>query len=264
MPRWDVRLGTFNIHGLRGHPERRFRADIGASDGATAVALFARGLEALDCDVLAIQEGHPAIPRDIAPRMDVRTATFASPERWPGHLLSQGPIRSARPLAADGGAFSRSAGFAIVETPMVLRLLALHLHPKDERLRAAEAALVATELDRHAGDPIPLVVMGDFNCEPPGSIHRTLAERGFVNALTAAGPGLGATRDQAEGRARAVDHIYVDHTLAPHLTAATVVGWGAFDVDRTQGSGFAYSDHRPVVVELDPPHAGPGALLYRA
>ena len=128
-----------------------------------------------------------------------------------------------------------------------LLVIALHLHPRHERVRRAEAAQVCEQLARHMPDADHTAVLGDFNCAPDEPIHVWLRELGFVNAMIAAGGGVQPTHDTAG----AVDHIYLSRSLAPALVRAEVIREAGFWHDGPPPPGaWLHSDHLPVVAEV--------------
>lgn len=136
-----MRIGTYNVLGLRGFPAENARGDLGEPD--RVLAHFAAVFSGLDCDVLALQEGPDhATMRGLARRLDRHLAAFPSPSAYPGYVLSRYPILESRVYAhaGPGGAeepFSRCAGAALLRWTDALKLwvVNVHLHPKDRDLR---------------------------------------------------------------------------------------------------------------------------------
>jgi endonuclease/exonuclease/phosphatase family metal-dependent hydrolase len=205
----SIRIATYNLYGLRGFPQEHARARLGDPNGESAARYFSEVLDALRCDLIAIQEGasEPQMRR-IAENLGFELAMFPSPVRWPGYLLSAFPIRDIHSLAPEvadyrNDALSRSAGVARVEIPRTgtLRIVGVHLHPKRADIRATEAEMIAGEIDRTASDGERTIVVGDFNCEPPERFHRELTARGFVNVRDTSAAASEPTRAAEDGRA---------------------------------------------------------------
>ncbi|MGQ9490045.1 MAG: endonuclease/exonuclease/phosphatase family protein, partial [Anaerolineae bacterium] len=156
-----------------------------------------------------------------------------------------------RPLA-DRWPFSRMAGMALLQLPDQSRLLviALHLHPRHERIRQEEAALVREQLEAWLPAADHAVVLGDFNCVPQEQIHADVLARGFVNALAAAGNSQ-PTYDTTGAKTFSIDHIYLSRSLAPRLTRAYTLRAPGFWHDGPLPPGaWLHSDHLPVIAEL--------------
>jgi len=256
-----MRIGTYNVLGLRGYPPEAAEKVIGDRLGEVAAAHFAGVFGGLGCDVLGLQEGvpFPQIQR-VAGAMGVHLATFPSPCGWPGHLLTRSAILESRtfshfaPDAAERP-LSRVAGAALLEAGEGRRLwvVVIHLYPgigEDRRARRApEAAILDGRVAGLAAETPDVIVLGDFNSQVDEEMHQRLKARGFVNAMERAGGGLRPTIG-----AHAIDHIYVSPGLAGHLTTAEVVRRPGFIVEAPKTPGqWAHSDHLPVVAELDWP-----------
>ncbi|OGG55594.1 MAG: hypothetical protein A3F84_29270 [Candidatus Handelsmanbacteria bacterium RIFCSPLOWO2_12_FULL_64_10] len=256
-----MRIGTYNVLGLRGYPPEEAEKVIGDRLGEVAAGHFAGVFSGLGCDALALQEGvpFPQIQR-VARAMGVRLATFPSPCGWPGHLLTRYPILESRTFshfAPDAGdrPLSRVAGTALLEVGEGQRLwvVDIHLYPgigEDRRARRApEAAVVEERVAALAAETPNVVVLGDFNCEVEEELHRRLKGRGFVNAMERVGGGLRPTIG-----GHAIDHIYVSPALSGRLVTAEVVRRPGFYLEEPRVPGqWAHSDHLPVVAELDWP-----------
>ncbi len=254
-----MRIGTYNVQGFRGYPAEAAARALGHPDDKTAGAHFARVFEALRCDLLAVQEGPSARQMHrVAGLLGYRMAGFSSPLHWPGYLLSRYPILDARTFSrwrplADRWPFSRMGGEARLQLHDGSRLLviALHLHPRHERVRRAEAAFVRERLAALWSRADHAAVLGDFNCAPDEPIHALLRELGFVNAMAAAGGGLQPTHDTTGAKAFALDHIYLSSSLAPALVRAEVMRQPGFWHDGPPLPGaWLHSDHLPVVAEV--------------
>lgn len=254
-----MRIGTYNVQGLRGHPPEVAAAALGDPEGPAAAAHFSRVFASLGCDLLAVQEGPSAAQMGrIASSLRYQLARFPSPLYWPGYLLARYRIVTTRSFTrwrplADRWPFSRMGGIASLELPDRSRLLvvALHLHPRYERIRREEAVLVRAQLDVWLPSADHAVVLGDFNCAPHEQIHVDLLARGFVNALAAAGDGIEPTYDATGAKTFPVDHIYLSPSLAVRLTRAWVVREPGFWRQGPLPAGvWLHSDHLPVIAEF--------------
>jgi len=103
---------------------------------------------------------------------------------------------------------------------------------------------IAWVLGRVAGQPEPLILLGDFNSTPTHEVYHTLSAH-LVDGFREAGWGLGHTFPAAEGRAWNVPHPgrlvridYVFHSDDWRAEAAWVGEWDG------------QSDHRAVVARL--------------
>jgi len=255
-----MRLGTYNVFGLQGFGEGVGRPDF------TREAVWVEALGRLACDVLVLQEAgsDPHRVRGIARRLGMETHWLPSPGRWPGALLRTsapglathlaGPGASEAPGAAEGddGPFSRSVGILRFERAghEALHIAAVHAHPSDPELRRREAEWLAERLSELAAPERPgelrWAVMGDLNSEAGEPLHRMLVALG-LESVFAPGP---APRTHLRERDRtAVDHIYLGAPLRARLVEARVVAEAGFAPDA--GDPWSYSDHLPVVAELD-------------
>jgi len=255
-----MRIATFNVHGFTGYPAEIARSAIGAPGDARNLEHWTDVLRALDCDVVALQEGSPAsLVQAMATRLGLYWAHLQSPVRWPGHLLSKYPLGETAPLApgahaeqAQSSPYSRSGGVVRIELDAArwLRVYAVHLHPHDRQLREREAIVLADAIDAH-GSTGAEIVLGDFNCGPDEAIHRLLVARGFVSAVACAIGRAQPTRQDGGARELAVDHLYLSADLAPALRSAGVVACGRFALATDDPAGtWAHSDHLPVVAEV--------------
>lgn len=259
-----MQVGTYNVFGLRGYP--REEGDVQPLTREPCVERFADAFAALECDLLGLQEGHPCLSsmQAVAGAMgDVRLAAFASPVDWPGYLLSRHRILESRIWShfqpdARSAPLSRCAGAALVDVgedePWAVAVI--HLHPRQESRdrREQEAALLESRIGELTALTSRVVVMGDFNSEVDERIHAHLKDRGFVNAMEAAGGGLEPTVKAAGPGTRPIDHIYLSPTLGPRLSAARVVrDPGFYHPEADAEPRSLHSDHLPVVATLESP-----------
>jgi len=199
-----MRIGTWNVCGFRGYGETDAQPDF------SSVEDWARILARLDCDVLALQE--VGLDRDwlgqVAARLGLQAIFLTSPVRWPAAILSRLSIRERGGLLShaglnrepsEEGPFSRSAGGALIElgARVDLWVVSLHAHPHDAAMREREAEVLSSRLKEMAAREELVAVLGDFNCEPPESLHRRLSDLGFQNAF-----GSGRTPRNCAGAGR--------------------------------------------------------------
>jgi endonuclease/exonuclease/phosphatase family metal-dependent hydrolase len=143
-----------------------------------------------------------------------------------------------------------------------LAWLNTHLDHRSAEARRRGAVLIA---ERLAAVDVPLVVSGDFNCEPGTEPYRVLTGAGLVDAWAAAEGrrfrGAGGTRRAAPAgqgtyggwRAPRGDSGRIDWIL----TRGPIVVHGAEICEDHDGEHWP-SDHVPVRVELGLPAATPG------
>jgi endonuclease/exonuclease/phosphatase family metal-dependent hydrolase len=255
-----MRIGTYNVLGLKGYPPTEAEKDIGNPLSEATAKHFVNVFDELECGILALQEGvpFPQIQR-IAHGMGKNLATFPSPVSWPGHLLTDYPIVESRTFSHAGSdanerPLSRTAGAALlnIDNQSQLWVVVLHLHPSRLELRNQEADILQQRIGALLPITDQMVVLGDFNCEVDERIHSHLKTMGFTNAMEAVGGGIQATMDTVGIRAHRIDHIYFSHSLTPHLTRAEVIRLAGFRHDGPQVPGlWVHSDHLPVVAELN-------------
>jgi len=254
-----MRIGTYNVLGLRGFPATEAEKELGDRWGERSLSHFAHVFAGLECDVLALQEGvaFPPIQR-IARQLGVHLAIIPSPMSWPGHLLSKLPILETRVFSHCGPEagtkpLSRCAGACLLQTPSGRHMwvLNLHLHPSLPALREEEAGIVIRRLDELMETCDRAIVLGDFNCNVEEPIHESLRTRGFVNVMESVGGGIQPTMDTAGVPPSSPDHIYLSPALQVHLTSAYVVRAPGFRAEPPLQEGeWVNSDHLPVIAEL--------------
>ncbi|MCX7706753.1 MAG: hypothetical protein N2204_01925 [Anaerolineae bacterium] len=126
-----MRIGTYNVQGLRGYPPETAAAILGDPEGPAAAAHFSGVFASLGCDLLAVQEGPSAAQMGrIASSLRYQVARFPSPLYWPGYLLTRYRILETRSFTrwrplADRWPFSRMAGMALLALPDRSQLLVL-------------------------------------------------------------------------------------------------------------------------------------------
>ena len=255
-----MRIGTYNVLGLRGFPPEEAAKGIGEPGGEKGIEHFAGVFASLKCDVLALEEGVSVRQMQaVARRMGCYLATIPSPIAWPGHLLSRYPILESRVFSHavpgdDTPLLSRTGGGALlqVEDDMRLWVVVVHLHPASEEMRNREADIVRKRLGELLGVCDNAVVVGDFNCAVEERLHVHLRSMEFVNAMEEAGGGIEWTMDTVGVGQHAIDHIYLSPSLKRALKGARVVRDPGFRHDGPQAAGvWVHSDHLPVVADLE-------------
>lgn len=271
-----VRIATWNLANYG--PASRvtaagYRSDYPKPEGEKA-ALRAV-LHRLDADVVALQEmGPPAyleeLARDLAreglPYPHRAVAEDGEPRR--NALLSRLPlhaVRTHRELEFSHLGRATRLRRGLLEATVLtaggeLTLVVLHLKsplsddPRDPRadaLRRAEAGAVRDRLLERFPDPrrTPFVLLGDCNEVPAGPAVQALRRRGRTELLrllpAADDRGDGWTHHYRRGESYArVDLILFSPAVAPWVGAPGRIPDGR-DVRQA-------SDHRPVVVDLEP------------
>jgi endonuclease/exonuclease/phosphatase family metal-dependent hydrolase len=256
-----MRIGTYNVQGFRGYPPETAARALGHPDDEGAGAYFARILDGLGCDILAVQEGPSARQMHrVAGRLGCRMAGFSSPLHLTGYLLSRFPILEARTFSrwrplADRWPFSRMGGEAVLRLADGSRLLviALQLNPRHERVRRAEATQVRERLIELAPAADHAAVLGEFNAAPAEPIHAWLRDLGFTDAVRAARDGIQPPHEGIGAEPPAAGHIYLSRSLAPALVRAEVVRQPEFWHDGAAPPGaWLPSALLPAVAEVGP------------
>jgi hypothetical protein len=266
-----IRVGTWNVLGMQGFREADAVVDLGPPGEEASLARWADAFGTLACDALGLQEGVPhEWIRDVARRGGWNVATVPSPQSWPGHVLSSHPIRETRVFSHAGPStsredpFSRCFGASLLDLPVVGATWLVVLHtfpsrpetpePEARRRREGEADLLEAPLDALVGSGAHVVVVGDFNSDVDERLHGVLRERGFANAMATAGGGVQPTfgkHGERPDHVYALDHVYVDGSLAPALRGARVVRDEGFWYPGAEQAGrWVLSDHLPVVADL--------------
>ncbi|HLT57210.1 MAG TPA: endonuclease/exonuclease/phosphatase family protein [Limnochordales bacterium] len=248
-PAAPLRLATFNI-----------RWGLGA-DGVRDLTRTAAVLRAMDADIVLLNEvdvhwrrsGNKDQPAYLAqaagyPYMyfgpALRTWASGGPRLslYGNLLLSRYPLQDARTIALPTGP-GREPRAAVAARVVVggrtLTVLGTHLG-----LNQAERLLQTARLrELAAGQPGPVVVMGDFNARPgaPEIQQLTAGPGGLVDTHQVAGAGPGLTFPAGQPAAR-IDYVFVSPDLASLVLRASP--WPTLA-----------SDHLPVVVDLAWPQA---------
>ena len=163
-----MKIGTYNVLGLKGYPPEEAANTIGKPGEESNIAHFARVFTELGCDILALQEGVTVhTMQQIARQMDRYLATFPSPINWPGHILSCYPILESRTFShADPKEktppFSRTSGAALlaIDDDLTLWVVDVHLHPGDVDLRIREADILQDRIAQIQSITSHMIVLG--------------------------------------------------------------------------------------------------------
>ena len=255
-----MRIGTYNVLGLTGYPKEEAIKTIGSHLSQNAQNHFIQAFQKLDCDILGLQEGIPSPQiQHISINMGMNLATFPSPIAWPGHLITKFSILESRTFShttvnAADLPLSRCAGGALLalDNHTLMWVVVIHLHPTQEKLRNLEAEILQDHIKKMLDDTNQVVIMGDFNCEVDEQIHTDLKKLKFTNVMQEIGGGLQWTMDSVGIKKHKIDHIYVSQTLTSRLVKAQVVRDEGFRHNGPQVEGlWVYSDHLPVIVELE-------------
>jgi len=257
-----VKIASYNILAMRGYPPSEAVKDLGEPLGDRHAEHFTKVFAELDCDLIALQEGvNPAFLHPIAYELGCNAATFVSPCKWPGHLLSRHRIVESRTFShfspqAESAPLSRCAGAALVEFAhgRQIWVVVVHLYPFREEWarRVQESQLLAGHVDGLLAEHHDMIVLGDFNSGTEEEFHQVLRQRNFINAMEAAGGGLAYTIPSfGEGNA-ILDHIYVSPSLSSGLKKAAVVKAEGFHYPGEKEPGiWVHSDHLPVWAEIE-------------
>ncbi len=250
----DIGLGLGRLTTPQGVPLRVLTFNAGGlgSNAATASPIVAL-LRSTAPEVASIIECRDGVEQAV--RMALPEYAFQQSHGL--CLISRYPIlawETAPPLTVDGPASSGSTTRATLQTPVgSLRVGLVHFatprHALDSwfdlsripSLGPLTSAVIAQR--RHEsliarewlfrGEPLPTIVMGDFNLTAMGAIYRE-AWSDLINALSTHGVGMRSTKFTSRWGVR-IDHILTTATIRPR--AARVLP--------DQGS-----DHRPVLADL--------------
>jgi vancomycin resistance protein VanJ len=220
-----------------------------SEDAAPIAATVAQA----DPDVIAFQElpymRAQALASMIGERYPYRTPVVADRCTVQVAIWSRYPIL--RTEAVDPDVFCRLRSVVIDFEGQPVRVVNVHAWPysgidresveRGFRWRREQIDLI---LDMVAGQPEPLVLLGDLNSTPMSEVYGTLSTR-LTDAFTEAGWGLGHTWPAEGGRwhnipypARLVRIDYVFHSAEWRAEETWVGAWDGV------------SDHHPVVARL--------------
>lgn len=230
-PTRELRVATYNILGGK----------LGVDGVVAAIRSF-------DADVVALQEvddgtrrsGRVDQPEAIAEALGMEVA-FAEHRKFGGGrigvaLLSRHPLSNVERIALPGDLLAALRADVRI-AGKVVRVFVVHFHPTDPRdplarQKGMDAARLreADEVLVHATrEPIPTIVMGDFNARSNGPEHAAFSDH-FEDAC----PDGGATWPASLPLVR-IDYVWLSSALAR-------VACPSFTPDA--------SDHRPVVADL--------------
>jgi len=162
--------------------------------------------------------------------------------------LSRFPIEEQGLLAAPND--WHPASRVVIQTPAGrLQVLNVHLRSKFEGTADPITDFANTPIDHRreieqflaACEPMPTLVVGDFNEEPGGAALEWLESRGFSNVLPLYHPGQWTWRGHSVAGqfSLAIDHILFDGSMVP------LDAWVA---------SAGNSDHHPVVAHFEAAH----------
>lgn len=236
---WKMRLVTYNVRHCRG------------ADGRVSPGRIARVLQALDPDIVALQEvdvgqrrtGGEHQPKIIADhlRMDlIFQASLGQPQEGYGNaLLSRFPMEQVRAecLPGQAGCESRGAIWARVHAQGIsVQILTTHLglHPAERQLQMGTLLGWLAETECQA----PRILCGDLNSWPGSKVYR--AARAVLRDAQEEKP-HGWPRNTFPARLPLlrIDHIF----LSPDLAVLAV------QVPRDALTRIA-SDHLPLLAEV--------------
>lgn len=224
-------VATFNVH----YPT--------AGDAQTTAAVAAT-----NADLVFLQETDEAWASALAGEARYPYREFKI-DRGPRGLsvLSRFPIedRGLLPAPHDW----HPAWRVIVQTPAgSLQVLHVHLRSKFEGAADPVTDYVRTPIDHRreieqffaACEPMPTLVVGDFNEETDGSAVAWLEDRGFRNVLPLYHPGQWTWRGRSVAGqfSMTIDHILFDGSMVPLDAWVSEAG---------------NSDHHPVVARFETP-----------
>ena len=218
-----VRVGTWNVHGLR-----------------AGVDPIARAVQHEELDVLLIQESGPRRRlRDLGERLGWVVCT--DPRAFPRRRIKNAvlfrtglvSVGRSRLLRFEGAPFLQPRGALIAEANEGWTVVSVHLGLQ-RSLRARHARALLDVVGSARG---PLVIGGDLNAHPDDPATRALASR-CPDVWAAVGDGAGLTMPAASPTAR-IDYLFASPAILP-LRA------------RTAGDP-ALSDHLMMVADLELP-----------
>jgi endonuclease/exonuclease/phosphatase family metal-dependent hydrolase len=219
-----VRVGTWNVHGLR--------------TGGDAVARVVRDEE---LDVLLVQESGP---RRRLRRLGERLGwvVCADPRAFPRRRVQNavlirpglvGIVRS-RLLRFEAAPFLQPRGALIAQVDERWTLASIHLGPNREQRLHQATELVRTFEGVHG----PVVIGGDLNAHADDPATLALATR-FPDVWPIVGDGSAGLTMPAAGPTARIDYVFADPSARP------VRAWIA--------GGASVSDHLLVVADLELP-----------
>jgi endonuclease/exonuclease/phosphatase family metal-dependent hydrolase len=126
-----------------------------------------------------------------------------------------------------------------------------HLDHVSEAARVGGANVILEQLRRIAPKSAPVVISGDFNCNPGSAAYHLFVERGFADTFAAAGlldaPGVftfHAFTGKGNGKDTRIDWILTRDSMQKFKTRS-------FSIVLDSKPPLFPSDHYPIVAELD-------------
>ncbi len=252
-----LRTISYNVYGCKGWPERKGnRARLAASQPQIPEQM-AELLHGYAPDIVTLSEApdEEAVGR-MAAVLEMKAVCFASPEGFPGAVLTRLPVREQAdcPQAGDGvrpeGLFTRHFGRVLTEWQgRELVVYSAHLHPIRSaiRLREIEAALASMQMDMASGRL--LLLQGDLNHVPERKEYEAWKAAGLVDAFERRGCGPKETVPSSTPKAR-IDYVWAHGGLAETLAECRVLHEPPFLLNANDPSAFALSDHLPVMADF--------------
>ena len=150
--------------------------------------------------------------------------------------------------------FELTRGYVAVDATVsgiTYRVVNTHLEAFPEGIRVAQVKELVTILN---DEPLPIILLGDFNASPDSTAYQHLLSAGYVDVWPIGGEGKGATccqdnifQNEKSDRSIRIDHIFVRNM---EVSAAVVVHTvGDTAADRLP-LGLWPSDHAGVVAQL--------------
>ena len=234
-----IKVLTYNIH----HGE--------GADGRLDLRRLAAVIRKTGADLVALQEvdrgtrraGGIDQPKVLGEQLGLEHAFAAAMPYQGGHygeaILSRWTFALPRvvPLRAPEGQEPRAALEVIVqpwgEEGDAVRFIGTHLSHEDPRTRLSQVAELKTSLE---SDPLPAILVGDFNFEPNTPQYRLLLEGWLDTARKHGNPGM--TFPSANPNRR-IDYVFARPKDRWRVISAEVI-------DEPMAS-----DHCPVLIELE-------------
>lgn len=238
-----MRIITFNAYWLQGSGYKHTDPGPPRADVLSAVAelLMDTGGDLLCVQEVQSFEAARALARAVSlPWWYYRPGRLADRPQYGGGLLARDPRWAFAPVDCDP-----IERFAIKAVRDGDGLCVANVHLRSDRFAdqeqsaAARRAELATVINTA---PRPHIVVGDFNAVGDARLWQVLADKGYLDALAAAGhaddPRLGRTQSDA---------IWIDDQLAGRLEVAFILPRAQFALTDAE----FISDHLPVIADLE-------------
>jgi endonuclease/exonuclease/phosphatase family metal-dependent hydrolase len=162
-------------------------------------------------------------------------------------IVSRHPIADVRVHALPAGVIPRKLLAAHVVTPEGPRIVAVtHLDHQSTTTRASQIASALAALDDFARG-VPIVLVGDLNEIPGGTVTTTLETAGYDDAWGAARPGEPGPTHPAHAPTRRIDYVW-SRGMGPAAAAALLLTMPGGPTGTTYAS-----DHLGVTATLAAP-----------